>query len=514
VLAVATAAAVAPAPASAASTLTCEASALRGALLTAPALEPITANKGQAVCKSAKAGGAQALPAGLPLSLSALAAQTSVEGSDDKPGSQKAAAAAGLLDARVKTLPTLPLRIPIEQIPPTKVTVPLSGLPTLPGVPLPAQDISVDITAALNALLPNGQLPNTDVLSIQALYSYATAGCQDGKLAINGSSRIAGLKVLGQEIPTDQVFDQSLSLVDTEKIDPDKIDLSKIQLPPGVAPELLPAVQQAIKPVLTALPDISIPGTLVRVKVTPNQSIREGDKLTQRALQVQISLLGQSLADLTVGEASVSAKDVECVARTAVAEQDLQCTTRRLVLVDVLPRGDRVKLYGVADKKFIGKRVSIRSKASGKVVSRPRVEPNGTFTGSAPMPARHVRFTNRARYQASVGSERSLDLKLNRRMVWSSVKSRDGKVTLKGRVTRPFDKPLQTIVLKRRVSCKEFETVKRFKPRRDGRFSVTVAAPDDAQAATYRMQTFVRKYADIPSSRFHTFTLPRTVEIR
>ena len=524
VLAVAAAAASGmPAAASAASTFTCEASALRGSVLTAPSIEPITANKGQAKCTDAKAGGADALQQlpvqlPLPLSLSALAAQTSVSGSDEVPGTQGAASAAGLVDGRIKTLPELPLNIPIPEIPAQlqTITIPVSQLPTLPGVPLPSQDITISIADALKALLPNGKLPNADVLRIQALYAYATAGCQNGKLAINGSSRVVGLTVLGQELPTDQAVDKTLSLVDTQSIDPSNIDVSKLQLPAGIDPKLLPQVQALIQPALDALPTISIPATLVHVKTIPNQTIRsaDGSQVTQRALQVQISLLGQSLADLTVGEASVGARNVQCVSQTAVSQQDLRCQTRRLVLVDVLRRGDRVRLFGVADKRYIGKRVKIRSKASGKIVSRPTVRPDGTFSGTAPMPARHVRYTNRARYQASIGSERSLDLKLARRMVWSSLRSSGGKVILKGRVTRPFDRPMPLITVKRRVSCKEYQTVKRFRPRSDGRFTVSVAAPPKTQAATYRLQTFVRKYSDIPSSRFHTFTLPRTVEIR
>ncbi|HEX8104626.1 MAG TPA: hypothetical protein VF533_18560, partial [Solirubrobacteraceae bacterium] len=193
------------------------------------------------------------------------------------------------------------------------------------------------------------------------------------------------------------------------------------------------------------------------------------------------------------------------------AAQQLACTKRRLVLVDVLRRGGRVKLLGVADRALAGREVAIRFKATGKVVARPTVQPDGTFTATAPLPARRLRDSNRARYQAVAGDEKSLDLKLARRMVWRSVRSSGGEVRLRGRVLPPLARPAATIVVKRRVSCSRYEVVKRFKPRRSGRFSVTVDAPS-ALAATYRLQTRVRR-TKRSRTTFRTFTLPRSVEI-
>src|SRR5260221_5796375 len=45
-----------PLPISSADTFSCDASALRGAVLGAPPFEPVTANRGSAVCRSASAG--------------------------------------------------------------------------------------------------------------------------------------------------------------------------------------------------------------------------------------------------------------------------------------------------------------------------------------------------------------------------------------------------------------------------------------------------------------------------
>ncbi len=522
---------IAPAPATAAS-FNCDASALRGTVLTAPAFEPLTANRGATACKNAVAGLAGVTdPLPLPLSISAALAQTGVQGSDAVPGSQRAVAVGGIADARVKTLPELPLRIPIPPIPPelSTITIPVSGLVQPPGlplpIPLPTEDITIDISAALAALVPDGRLPNADVVRLQVASASAVAGCVSGRVVLTSTSNVAGLSVLGQELPVDQAVDRTVTLVDTPDIDPSDIDVGSLPLPPGIAPQLLPQIQALIQPALDALPSIAIPATLVRVKTTPSEEVREGEKLTRRALRVEVDLLGQKLADLVVGEASVTGAAVPCVAPvtppppppaqpvTGVAQAQLQCGRRRLALVDVLQRNGRVRLHGVADRALVGRRVAIRFTATGRTVATPTVLPDGTFSATAPLPPRAIRRTGRARYEAVLGSERSLRLKLVRRLLVTRLQSAGGKVTIAGRVTRPFGRPMQPIVVTRRVSCSKQEVVARIRPSRTGTFKVTVDAPPRTLAAVYRLATRVRGTERNPKL-FDTFTLPRAVEIR
>jgi hypothetical protein len=119
----------------------------------------------------------------------------------------------------------------------------------------------------------------------------------------------------------------------------------------------------------------------------------------------------------------------------------------------------------------------------------------------------------RARYQARIGRERSLDLKLLRRMLVEEMSSSDGDVTIKGRVLGPLGKPTHVITIKRRVSCTRDVAVKTFKPSTSGRFAVTIPAPPTGQAAVYRLQTSVPRNAR-SRTLFPTFTLPRAVELR
>jgi hypothetical protein len=103
-------------------------------------------------------------------------------------------------------------------------------------------------------------------------------------------------------------------------------------------------------------------------------------------------------------------------------------------------------------------------------------------------------------------------LKLMRRMLVTEMSSRGGIVTIAGRVVQPLTKPVETVLVKRRVTCKQWKVVKRFKPRSDGSFRVRLKAPGDGEAAVYRMTTRVKLY-DWFRKTYPTFTLPRYVDL-
>src|SRR4051794_22588121 len=196
----ASAALLAASPASAATTYTCEASAIRATILTAPAIEPVVANRGQQ-CKDASGQPLNNIlaSANLPVSLVAAAAETKLEGPSDRVDQQTASAVGGLADVRVKALPDLPIPLPAVTIP----TVPKITVPLLPG-------ITIDVNPALQALLPNGKLPETDLMRVQTAIAYANASCVDGRPQLTGTSQIAGISVLGQNL-TGAVVDQAVT---------------------------------------------------------------------------------------------------------------------------------------------------------------------------------------------------------------------------------------------------------------------------------------------------------------
>lgn len=517
-------AALAPASASADGSWSCESSAVRGTVLSALPLDPLAANRGQSTCRPASAGISTPTGLPLPIALDALYARTTLAGPPGSSGSQVAGASAGVADLRVTALPSLPLPTPDLGVTEIPLTIPIIGT------------ITVDLRPALEGLLE--PIPTADLLHVEAVEASASARCVNGTPQLTGSSTIAGLAIGGRSFAVDRPVTETVALIDTQSIDPSDIDLAKVVLPLGID---LTAVRALLQPVLDSLPTISVPPTLAQVTVTPKRQIRTAGRLTQRALDAHVSVGGLTVADLVVAEAIVGSGDVVCPtppsdppdvdppsdppsrprggrrvgsARpgAAAADQALACTSRELVLIDVVARGRRVRLVGAADRRFAGRRVAIKFTASGKTVARPRVAASGLFKATAPLPPRAIRNTNRARYQAGIGREKSHPLKLARRVLVTSTRASDGRVTLTGRLIRPLPTRSHPITIKRRVSCKSWKTVARARPSRNGAFRVTVDGPPRGSAAAYRIHARVAGSWTKRSRLTPTFSLPRYVE--
>ena len=393
----------------------------------------------------------------------------------------------------VASLPELPIELPDPDF---------SGLDAVrvPGIG------SVDLRPALEALIQPRALPELDLLRVQAARAVATGSCVSGVPRLSGSSSLASASVNGVELGLERAVTETVRLIDSQTIDPSTVDISRIVRPPNVD---LSALQLVVQPVLDALPNVTVPATVARVRVVPGERIESGTRLVLRALRAEITIAGQRLAEVVAGEAIVGAGDVSC---GGVADLALQCTLRRLVLIDVYEQAGRVRLLGAADRRYVGRRVRIRSLADGTTVARPRVRRDGTFAATAPLPDARVRDTNRARYEAAIRKQRSMRLKLARRMQVTEMRSRGGSVTIAGRVIGPLTQPVRTVLVKRRVTCRDWKVVKRFRPGTDGRFRVRLKAPRDGEAAVYRMTTRVKLY-DWLAKTYPTFTLPRYVDL-
>jgi hypothetical protein len=517
----------------AAPALHCEASPLRAIIAGTQPVEPVVQGR-TGDCASGEAVPSAALPPAL--NAAALTARTVF---DPAAGQGHAAGAiAGLQvlpSSAVLDQALAPVYQAIDALPLEPITLP-NPLPGLPGLPT-ITGVTLDLRGAVRALLP-ATFPS--LLSADALAANASVTCAAGAPALSGSSTIAGIKLLGQNIGVDSVVTTALPLLNGQSISLADLDLSKVKVfdslgltqITGVA---LSPVLAAIKPLLAAVPPIPLPSSeLVSFTLRPNEQLADGNALTQRALHASISLLGRPILDAMLGEAKVGVAAGTCappaaaaaaipkrtapagVAGQSVADQLLACSDRKLILVDVLKQAGHVKLLGAANRRYVGKQVAIRLRATGKVVAHAKVRKDGSFQTTAPLPARAYFASNaranRVRYRAEIGKERSLPLKLQRRLIVTSLTSKAGKVTIAGRVVRPLTTPVATIRLVRRVSCRKVVLVKRFKPRADGTFKVTVKAPAGQAAAVYRMATDVREKRSNPRS-YPTFTLPRGVAL-
>jgi hypothetical protein len=498
------------APAAQARDFNCDASAVRLQLGGQTVLEPAIANRGVAKCLPAQVQ--QALNAG-PVAAGVLLAETKLSGVTE------ATAHGGLASLAIGPDALAGLPIPtldaIDQIPATTVPIPLSG--QLLGLP---STITIDVRPAVKSLVATAT--TSPLLEVEGSEATAKAVCDGSTPKLSGESVVARVKALGQLLPTDAIVDQALKLYDGQTINPGNLDLSQIVLPPGLSftdPLLGTILQNATKDVLAAMPPITLPETLLKLSIKrSSQEIADGG-LTQRGLSVALSLLGQNVLNAVIGEARISNDSVTCQVQTpagAVAPLEvvhraaLSCGSRRLALLDVLDKGDHVALYGAADRRLAGKRIKIRSRADGgKVVARPRVSKQGLFRARAPLPPERWRDTNRARYTAVHGKTRSLSLKLHRRMYFTSVRSRHGKVLLRGQVTSPRLSG-EEIIVRQRLTCHKQIIVARLKPDANGRFKVRLKAPRNGDIGVYRATTMVA-YPDPDGPDFRTYTLPGLV---
>ena len=206
-------------------------------------------------------------------------------------------------------------------------------------------------------------------------------------------------------------------------------------------------------------------------------------------------------------------EEQEVKGESSASDLVLGCTERLVVLEDVVPAGSKVRLVGVADRQFAGRTVSIVFVPSGKVVAKPKVAPDGSFVASAPLPPKRLRNSNLARYEARIGSQRSLKLKLVRRMRITTIGVSGGKLVVTGTVTRPLAvrKADRAVELQRRVSCTRDESVATAMPRADGSFRISVAVPRGPVRGGLPAAHEGAHRAPRARRAVNTFTLPRGV---
>lgn len=316
---------------------------------------------------------------------------------------------------------------------------------------------------------------------------------------------------------------------------------------------ILSGVTSTLQPLLNGA-EVNLPPNLVRVQLTPRQQADAGGTLSQQAVILSVSALSRPVLSGTLAEARVSTGSVVCVPPVVPpvdppvdppvppvvppsvppvvpprkvtdpapptvddtrygspeAAALLRCLRVPAMLIDVFGSGSRTRIYGAAEQRYAGRTATIVLAAGNKRVGRVRIDDTGLFSTVVPLPPRTIRSSNRARYYATVDGRRTSALKFSRRMQLTGLTARGRTVTLTGRVTGPRAARPAPVVIEQRIGCGRFTTVGRATPGRDGRFSVRVAAAEDAAATVYRART--RVPATARSKRLRaTFTLPRVV---
>ncbi len=190
----------------------------------------------------------------------------------------------------------------------------------------------------------------------------------------------------------------------------------------------------------------------------------------------------------------------------------LSCEKRRIVLVDVVAQGRKVRITGAATAAvFGGKRVQVR--LDGRQIATAPVRADGTIAATVPAPPRR-RF-RAARYSLRSGRDVSRNVKVDRRTLVDAIAVSGGKVVIRGRISKPLAKRPAKIVFRRQTSCTDYVTVGSATPSaRTGRYTARLPLPAaPARAAVYRGETRVAKRrGGRPTAR--SFTLARAIDVR
>lgn len=521
-------AAAAPSSASAADTFrNCTANVLEGSILTAQ-LPAVASVGGSGTCASASGGVGQLLPA--PLNASVLATSSNVV---EKVGAGSSARVADLqlgIPGGVLEQVTAAIRGPLTQGT-TQINQALSPLAGLAG------GASIDVTPAVNALLTLPQ--NANLLSVQAVEANAAVQCANGRPNLTSASRIVGTRVLGATVDANTFGEQAINLVDTQNINLAQLDLTRIQvkdaqgnpIAANISGLVLSQLQTALRLATATIPPVNIPAQVLRVKLTAGQETKGARDVKRTALRAEVGLVGQSVVDLRVINASAGFTDNPCrTEATQAGQAQLQCSGRKISLTDASIRGSRVRYRGFVDQSYAARyknRIGIKGTWFGKTrrTAATTVQKDGTFRGSFKVtPLIRQRFRqakdNDVRAYATVGRFRSAgDLKLARRLNTDTVAQRsNGRVRFAGRATSPRSGTRQVVQIRERLGCSTKErTVARGRLKSNGKFTVDVRKPKQA-FAYYRAVTKViatDKRTGRPNGRLSpTFTVLNPIDIK
>ena len=175
----------------------------------------------------------------------------------------------------------------------------------------------------------------------------------------------------------------------------------------------------------------------------------------------------------------------------------LRCDGVAVRLVDVSLAGRRVRLAGLASRRYSGQRVILR--AGHTKVATAIVQRDGTFATTASAPRR---ATN-PRYSAAVAGQTSTALRLQRRLLLDTRVTARGGVRINGHL-QGTRRARRELIVRRVTSCTTRPAITaRLKTDRHGRFKLTLAAPTGSdELAFYRLTT---------ATGGRTYTLPIVV---
>jgi hypothetical protein len=167
------------------------------------------------------------------------------------------------------------------------------------------------------------------------------------------------------------------------------------------------------------------------------------------------------------------------------------CGRRSISLVRAFSRGGKVELQGLVGSAFYGEKVTVYASTGHgyhkvKSTTATRI---GTFATRVRRP-RGRRFA-KTRYVAKASTARSPALKLPQSLKSTSIKQRNGRITVRGTIKRGLVGHRRRAVKIQRLVCGHYKTVGSARPTRRGRYRVTFDAPRLSGVAYFRARGVV-----------------------
>jgi hypothetical protein len=201
------------------------------------------------------------------------------------------------------------------------------------------------------------------------------------------------------------------------------------------------------------------------------------------------------------GDGAIDAADPGCLAGPTdnnegdeTARDLILCGQRKISLVRADVNGSKVVLSGLVATSLAGQKVQLMVRylgQGGKPQKLASVTPgaDGQFQARVKKPPKSL-FKD-ARYQAKVGSAKSVELKLPQSLASSSLKqAAGGTLELRGRVDRALLGKRSPVVIKR-ILCGKYTTVGQARPNKKGAYVVRFPSPPSQGSALYRAETRV-----------------------
>jgi hypothetical protein len=186
------------------------------------------------------------------------------------------------------------------------------------------------------------------------------------------------------------------------------------------------------------------------------------------------------------------------------------CFAKGIAITNLAVVGGKVKISGFARLRYAGQTVSLTYKPTGaKVVGTTVVAADGSFTASAPAPAKKLRLSNKSLYSASVAGEKTPWTKLARRVASSTASYSGGKVVVSGLLSKPL-MPKAPVTISARTGCSgPWVKVAVGKVKPSGAFSTATPYKVSTGVVFVRVAAIVSKGGSKPKPlRTYSFVMP------